>query len=214
MVGSEQTVGSGNRKKSSRKTACLCDKQGYLLLFINHRRCTDTWLCFEFINLLLRASGMKQFVNLVTLINQKDRAKMLNTLFKTKLQAVPIQFVALVKSNFLYSLFPGNFQSNCSFHLLVVAVSERLHIKTYFSKTRKACKNQKFLVLYRMVALKKSKRLKEYDYHGNLLLPQDFTKTRQYYGHFPKNVPTFLEQQLFHKTGLNDSFYGIFICLV
>lgn len=61
---------------------------------------------------------------------------MLNTIFTANLQAVIIQFVALIKKVLSYPLFPENFKS-------------------------KTCKDHKFLVLYKTVALKNSKRLKE-----------------------------------------------------
>ena len=35
-----------------------------------------------------------------------------------------------------------NFNSNCSFDFLIVAGSERLHRKAFFSKTRKTSKDQ------------------------------------------------------------------------
>lgn len=46
---------------------------------------------------------MKQNVNLFTLISKTYRSKIVNTLFKVKLQALTIQLAALRKSNFPYT---------------------------------------------------------------------------------------------------------------
>ena len=60
-------------------------------------------------------SIMERNVNLVTLFSKEERARIAGTLFKVKLQAVAVQFVALLKRNFFYVIFSENFLRSSSF---------------------------------------------------------------------------------------------------
>ena len=87
---------------------------------------------------------MKRIVNAVTLIGKKDNiAKIVNTWFKLELQALDIQLGLYLKGTFPISFFEENFQSDCSFELPWVAVSEKLYSKDSLSKIKKGSKDQK-----------------------------------------------------------------------
>ena len=75
------------------------------------------------------ASVMKQNVNSVKFISEKDRVRMMNTFFKVKLQVLAIQFAALIKRTFTYAIFSRNFQNNC-----YLSFSEQQILKDYTSK--------------------------------------------------------------------------------
>ena len=79
-----------------------------------------------------------------------------------KLQLTAIHSACLLKRNFCYALFSGNFQSNRSSKFLLVADSESLDIKYSPSKIRKTSKDQKkFTWDLQMAALKKLKMFKK-----------------------------------------------------
>ena len=86
---------------------------------------------------------MKQNVNSDKLISEKDKVRIVNTLFKVKLQVVTIQLAALLKRSFPNANFSQNFQSNFSFDLFCIKGPERLHSNASLWKTRKTCKDQK-----------------------------------------------------------------------
>ena len=81
---------------------------------------------------------MKPNITPVTLISEKDKARIMNTLFKTKLLALVGQLADLLRSNFLCALFPGNYQSNYSSGFLFVAGSEILYSEASLLNARKA----------------------------------------------------------------------------
>ena len=81
---------------------------------------------------------MKPNITLVTLISEKDKARIVNTLFKAKLLTLVGQLATLLKRNFPYALFYVNFHSNRSSLFLLVAGSERVYRKASLSNTRKA----------------------------------------------------------------------------
>ena len=62
---------------------------------------------------------MKRNITPVPLIGKKAKARIVNTLFKVKLLALVEQLAALLKRDFLYAIFGGDFQSNCSSELLL-----------------------------------------------------------------------------------------------
>ena len=64
---------------------------------------------------------------------------------------IALKLASLLKRNFCYVLFPGNFYSNCSSKFLSVAGSERLDIKYSLSNTRKTSKEQKKLFVWATV---------------------------------------------------------------
>ena len=71
---------------------------------------------------------MKRNITLVTLIRETAKAIIVNTLFKTKLLVLVDQLAALLKRDFLYAFFRGDFQSNCSFELLLhCTINEVFH---------------------------------------------------------------------------------------
>ena len=56
----------------------------------------------------------KRNVNIVTLISKKDRARVVNTLFKVKFQLSSYNVQLYLKRNFPDTFFSGNFQNNFS----------------------------------------------------------------------------------------------------
>ena len=98
----------------------------------------------------------------------KNRIRIMNTLFNVKLQDLHKELADLLKKRLSYALFSQNFQSKCSFKLFWIAGFERLRSKTSLSKTRKACKDQKkkLNMLYRMGLL--NKNWKRFDETANV----------------------------------------------
>ena len=113
--------------------------------------------------------------------------------------------------------FSEKFPSNCSFGLLWVASSERLHSKDSQLKTRKESKGLKEIVAcvlqngYSKIEKAQGERLGRSSVFENL--PCNFIKTELHRWHFPRNVPTFFGQSI-HKTPLSDWLERLFICLV
>ena len=64
------------------------------------------------------SSVRKGIVNPVTLINDRERARIENTLLKVKPQTVAMQRPASFKRNFPYVHFAGSTLKGCSFGLL------------------------------------------------------------------------------------------------
>ena len=76
---------------------------------------------------------MKPNITPVTLISEKDKARIMNTLFKVKLLALVSQLADLRRWNF----FSGNYRSNYSSGFLFVAGSEILYSEASLSNARK-----------------------------------------------------------------------------
>ena len=81
---------------------------------------------------------MKQNVNPVKVIIEKDRIKIVNSLFDVKSKALDKEHADLLKRSLPYALFSQNFQSSCSSELLCIAGFERLRNKTFLSQTKEA----------------------------------------------------------------------------
>ena len=114
--------------------------------------------------------------------------------------------------------FSGKFLSNCSFVLLLVAGSERLHTKTSLWKARKAPKDQKKIFAcalengYPETGKAQGERLCR-----SLVLetiPCDLIKIGFHHWYFLKNVPTFFGQAI--SQNISERLIGkeVIICLV
>ena len=77
---------------------------------------------------------MKKIINPVELISEKDRIRIVNTLFKVKLEALAIFFLRISKETVLPSTFGWQVLKDYS--------------KTSLSKTREESKDQKKKIAY------------------------------------------------------------------
>ena len=96
--------------------------------------------------------------------------------------------------------FSGSFLSNCSFELLWVAGSERLHSKASLLKTRKASRDQKEMLVCALdngcCKTGKAQGERRCQTSGLETLPCDFIRTGFHRWHFPKNIPIFFGQAI------------------
>ena len=86
----------------------------------------NAWIllfCIVTSSLSCYSQVMKPNITPVTLISEKDKARIMNTLFKVKLLALVSQLADLLRWN----LFSGNYRSNYSSEFLFVAGSEILY---------------------------------------------------------------------------------------
>ena len=129
---------------------------------------------------------MERKLDPVASISEKDRVRIENTLLKVKLQVVTIQLEVLLKRNFRDALFSGNFQSNSSSKLILVAGPERLHIKAFLSKTRETSKDQKKTfgcALQYSCSEKKQKCPRKMSNSASVTLICDFIAKELHHGH-------------------------------
>ena len=109
--------------------------------------------------------------------------------------------------------FSGKFLSNCSFVLLWVGSSERLHNKATLLKTRKASKVQEEILTCALYVLCRSPR-NVFSRRSLETLSCNFIKTGLHRWHFPRKVPTFFWLNNFTKTPPNNWLERVFIYLV
>ena len=105
--------------------------------------------------LLLR----KRNITPVTLIGEKEKARIVNTLSKLNLLAQVVQLAALIKRNFPCYLVSGNLQSNCSSQFFQKQVLKDYKSKLFYQILRRRFKTRRrqFCVLYKLHFLKKLK---------------------------------------------------------
>ena len=101
---------------------------------------------------------------------------------KVKLQVIAIQLASLLERNFCYTLFSGNFQSNCSW---LAAGSERL------DSNRKTSKDQKKWGLQNGRSEKVENVQEKCRNPASVTLTCDFIITGLHHAHFLRNVPSF-----------------------
>ena len=115
-----------------------------------------------------------------------------------------LQSWSVSKKEFPMNHFSGKFLSNCSFVLLSVASSERLHSKTSLLETREASKEQKekLACAPQNDCSKIGKPQRESLRRGSVLetLPCNFIKTGLHHWYFLRNVPTFFGQAISQNT--------------
>ena len=138
---------------------------------------------------------MKPNITAVTLISEKDKARITNTLIKVKLLALVGRFANLLRWNF----FSGNYQSNYSSGFLLVAGSEILYSEASLFSARKASQFRHAPQTGFSEKIENVQGKCQYRCPVSVMLPYGFIKTGLYHGYFSRNVPTF---------------FGIFICLV
>lgn len=136
---------------------------------------------------------MKWNITPVTLTSEKDKARIVSTLFKVKLLVLVKQTAGLLKQNFPNAFFLRKFLNNFYFKLLLVVGSEKLG-------KRLRIRRRQFRVFYKLCIMKKNTNFQEKCWSPpSVMLPYDFVKTGLHQGYLPRNVPTY---------------FGNFICLV
>ena len=86
----------------------------------------DTLIYLVFLSPPYYSSVMKRNVTPVTLVSEKAKTRILNTLFKVKLLVLVEKLAALLKRDFLYAFLGGNFQSNCSSEFLLHCIKNEV----------------------------------------------------------------------------------------
>ena len=141
---------------------------------------------------------MKPNITPVTLSSEKDKARIMNILFKVKLLVLVGQLVDSLRWNSLCTLFFGNYQSNYSSRLLFLAGSEKLYSEASLLNDKKPSQ------LWCTLRNRFSKKIENVQGKCqcrcpvSVMLPYGFIKTELHLEYFSRNPRTF---------------WGIFICL-
>ena len=127
---------------------------------------------------------MKPNITPVTLISEKDKARIMNTLFKVKLLTLVGQLVDLLWWNFLCKFFSGNYHGNYSSGFLFVTGSEILYSEASLLNARKASQLRCALQTGFSEKIENVQGKWQYRCAASVILPYGFIKTGFYHEHF------------------------------